>query len=115
MPFYKRAQPPAEGLRVTLERGATYRIRFVTKGTAEPIEGVEAMIQTGGGGTIGVSSSARPKNDAIWSRRTASVGQKLVLSGGLQPRVIPLRRSHVIGAARTSPAATSAAWRWRAR
>jgi len=61
-------QPPAEGLRVTLDRGAAYRVRFVTKGTDEPIEGVEAMIQTAGGGTSGTSGPdgvARFENVAV--------------------------------------------------
>jgi len=50
-------RPPAHGLRVTLDRGATYRVRFVAKGTDEPIEGVEAMLQTGGGGAVATSNA----------------------------------------------------------
>src|SRR5690606_24203554 len=54
---------------------------------------VVEVLDVGGGGWIGVSPSARVRNEAIWPRVTRSSGQKRSFWGGLQPRVTSAVRS----------------------
>src|SRR5690606_23877359 len=68
---------------------------------------VVEVLDVGGGGWIGVSPSARVRNEAIWPRVTRSSGQNRSFWGGLQPRVTSAAASAWISASKMEPSSSS--------